>query len=138
MAMFSVLHVIGESLNVAGENTPTSFYFLGAKNIYTNSSWNIATGIKDVTATHKGKVPLTSVGELVKRGILKTVKVTVANTPGYREIRYSGALSKSIDNDQSASVKGVIGLSFPAGSGAKWAAKTITAVSSTELEIIKV
>jgi hypothetical protein len=138
MAMFATLHVIGDSLDVVGDAAPTSFYFLGAKNLYTTAAWNVATGIKDVTATHQGKVPLTSVGELVKRGILKTAKAVVAGTPGSREVRYSGSLSKSIDNDQGAAVKGLVGLNFPVGSGTKWVGKTITSVSSTELEMVEV
>lgn len=137
MAMFATLHVPGMALNKDGVEELTSFYFLGAKDVYTSTAWETATGIKDVTATHEGKVPLVSVGELVKRGIVKTVNVRSDGIKGTREIRYSGLNAKSIDNDQSGTPKGVVGLVFPPKQGSKWGGQTVSGVSSTELKVIQ-
>jgi hypothetical protein len=101
--MLATLVVTGKQIDPtdATKTVDTPFYFLGAKELYTDSAMSTATGIKDVTATHRSEVVLTEVGDLLLHGILRTVEVEIntGNSLVIRKVRYAGAKSATIETD---------------------------------------
>ncbi len=102
-ALLATLLVTGKQIDPA-DSTKTvdvPFYFLGARELYASSDMATATGIKDVTSTHRSEVVLTEVGDLLLHGILRTVEVEI-NTGSklvIRKIRYAGTKSATIETD---------------------------------------
>lgn len=80
---------------------PATFYFLGAKELYLDNAMSTATGIKDVSATHRSEVPITEVGDLLLHGVLRTVEVEIdtGSKLVIRKVRYAGTKSTTIETD---------------------------------------
>ncbi len=101
--LFSTLLVYGKQPDPT-DNTKTidvPFYFLGAKELYANTEMATATGIKDLTATHRSQVILTEVGDLLLHGVLRTAEVEINNGTKLviRKIRYAGSVSTTIETN---------------------------------------
>ncbi|MEH2145291.1 hypothetical protein [Nostoc sp.] len=137
--LYATLAVTGNQYNIATPpvETPTIFYFRGAKDIYKDNDWKTATGITDVTATHEGQVVLSDVGDLLLRGILRTAEVELKDSDtnkvvAIKRVRYAGSKSNTIEEKKADG--GVVGLTWK-GAG-KFANKPITAVIETRKMIV--
>lgn len=102
-SMLATLVVNGNQLDPTDHTKVvlTSFYFLGARDLYADATMATTTGITDVTSTHRSEVVLTEVGDLLLHGILRTVEVEI-NTGDklvIRKLRYAGLKSATIESD---------------------------------------
>ena len=99
--IFATLLVTGSQIDPADATkaVPVPFYFLGARELYVSQDISTATGIKDVTATHRSEVVLTEVDNLLLHGILRTVEVEINDGTklNVRKIRYAGTQSATIE-----------------------------------------
>ena len=102
-ALFATLLVYGKQPDPADvtKTVDVPFYFLGAKELYAVTEMATATGIKDLTLTHRSEVLLTEVSDLLLHGILRTAEVEI-NTGSklvIRKIRYAGSVSATIETN---------------------------------------
>lgn len=142
MGLYATLAVTGDQYNLAVPpvEAPTIFYFRGAKELYKDEEWKIATGISDVTATHGGQVVLTDIGDLLLHGIVKTVEVEVIDSDtkkvlAIKKIRY--ARSKSATIEEKKAQGGLVGLTWKGVSkDDKLKSKPIGAVIETRTMIV--
>ncbi|MBH8576985.1 hypothetical protein I8752_29190 [Nostocaceae cyanobacterium CENA369] len=135
--LYAILAVTGNQLALDGTEKPFTFYFRGAKLLYADNAWKTATGITDVTTTHRGQVVLTDVGDLLLHGILRTAEVEIIdsdtkNVLAIKRVRYSGLKATTIENKTADG--GIVGLPWQ-GKG-KFNAKPIGAVIETRKMIV--
>ncbi|MEH2002361.1 MAG: hypothetical protein V7L00_27120 [Nostoc sp.] len=103
MALFATLLITGKQADPADatKTVPIPYYFFGAKELYADAAMTTATGIKDVTATHRGEAVISDVGDLLLHGVLRTVEVEIKTDSGIsiKKLRYAGEKSATIEAD---------------------------------------
>jgi len=132
MALFATLLTTGKQADPADatKTVQVPYYFYGAKELYVDAAMATATGIKDVTATHKGEAVISDVGDLLLHGVLRTIEVEIKTDSGIaiKKMRYAGAMSATIEADLVNKTWSGVG---------KLKGKTIKAVTESRNRIFK-
>ncbi|OYE02944.1 hypothetical protein [Nostoc sp. 'Peltigera membranacea cyanobiont' 232] len=135
--LYATLAVTGTQLALDGTEKPFTFYFRGAKKLYEDPDWKTATGITDVSETHRGQVVLTDIGDLILHEIVRTAEVELKDSDNgkvvaIKRVRYAASKSSTVEEKKADG--GIVGLGWK-GTG-KFNGKPVGAVIETRKMIV--